>query len=296
MIPIAKGKFSKPRTRREDFEAIPAYIPPIREPVRDSSLEETMLINSTFEPTRDPSMEETMLVTGGFDPIRDPSMEETMLVTGVLDPVRDPSMEETMVVTGDFDPDRDASLDESTLAAATMNLHRSNASGSASQDSVTFEEAEFLQQTTVYNTEDPMIDQKFAEDDYDYEEAPRKKVTKKRARQRKILWASIITVSLLLVAAIILGISMFRNTAKDDGLILNNVTVAGINIGGMTPEAAAAAIHRATDMTYTVENMVIYLPDTILELSPKDTGAKLDVNAAVEAAYNYGRTGTSFGE
>ena len=199
----------------------------------------------------------------------------------IQEPVQDPSLEETMLLTTAFEPVRDPQ----PPVAPTV-----------SQDTMTFEEAEFIQQTTVYNTEEPDIAPQLAEDDYDYEEEDRqrrKQTARKKSRQRKILWISIACVSVLLVAAIAIGAFMFMGTNKDDGLILNNVTVAGINIGGMTPEEAAAAIHRATDMTYTVENMVIYLPDTILELSPKDTGAKLDVNAAVEAAYNYGRTGTA---
>ena len=236
MIPIAKGKFSQPRKNQQGYKDIPEYIPPVQEPAE--------------QPERDPSLEETMLLTSTFEPIRDAQ----------------PAAPEASAVP-------------------------------VSQDTMTFEEAEFIQQTTVYNTEAPIVAPQLVEDeedDYEQELRQRKKeAARKKARTRKILWISIGAVSLLLVAAIILGVVMFTNSNKDDGLILNNVTVAGVNIGGMTPEEAAAAIHRATDMTYTVESMVIYLPDTILELSPADTKAKLDVNAAVEAAYNYGRTGTA---
>ena len=236
MIPIAKGKFSQPRKNQQGYKDIPEYIPPVQEPVE--------------QPERDPSLEETMLLTSTFEPIRDAQPAAPEAPTAPV-----------------------------------------------SQDTMTFEEAEFIQQTTVYNTEAPVVAPQLVEDeedDYEQELRQRKKeAARKKARTRKILWISIGAVSLLLVTAIILGVVMFVNSNKDDGLILNNVTVAGVNIGGMTPEEAAAAIHRATDMTYTVESMVIYLPDTILELSPADTKAKLDVNAAVEAAYNYGRTGTA---
>ena len=231
MIPIAKGKFSQPRQPRRDTGDIPAYVPPIPEPVNP--------------PVPDHSMDETMLLTTAFEPVQAPQ------------PVaQTPSMDQTM----------------------------------------TFEEAEFIQQTTVYNTEAPKIthQRKLEEEDY-YEEELRyrkKRAARQKATNRKILIISICVVALMLVAAIVAGVLFFVNANKDDGRILNNVTVAGVNIGGMTPEEAMAAIHRATDMTFTVENMVIYLPDTILELSPADTNAKLDVNAAVEAAYNYGRTGT----
>ena len=230
MIPIAKGKFSQPRKPRQDHENIPAYVPPIPEPVNPA--------------VHDKSMDETILLTTAFEPIKEP----------VNAPAATP-MEQTM----------------------------------------TFEEAEFIQQTTVYNTESPRVSPRLEDDDDDYERELRyrkKEAARKKKRNRKILIVSICVVMLLLLAAVAACVSIYVNSNKDDGKILNNVTVAGVNIGGMTPEEAAAAIHRATDMTFTVENMVIYLPDTILELSPSDTKARLDVNAAVEAAYNYGRTGT----
>ena len=230
MILIAKGKFSQPRKPRQDLDNIPEYVPPLREGVQDSS------------------------------------MDETRLLTGVFQPIRDPEAPAPVPVAP------------------------------APQDTMTFEESEFIQQTTVYNTEESLISPQLTEDDYDYEEELRQRkreAARKNAKNRKILWISIACVSIALVVAIALCAVVFLTAEKDDGLILNNVTVAGVNVGGMTPEEAAAAIHRATDMTYSVESMIIYLPDTIIELSPKDTKAKLDVNAAVEAAYNYGRTGTA---
>ena len=102
----------------------------------------------------------------------------------------------------------------------------------------------------------------------------------------------------LCAAALILIISLiaifFVNISGDPygKKILNNVTVAGVNVGGMSKSDAISAVKSATDQTYTVQDMVVTLGDTTLRLSPKDTGAKLDVKAAVAAAYDYGRTGT----
>ena len=203
-------------------------------------------------------------------------------ISPIQESAPDPSLDETILLTTAFEPIRDARPQPSAPQV--------------SQDTMTFEEAEFIHQTTVYNTEKPEFSPELTGDEYDYEEELRyhkQELARRKVRNRKILWISLALVSLLLIGAIIIWVAMFIKTNKDDGLILNNVTVAGVNIGGMTPEEATAAIHRATDMTYQVEDMVIYLPDIILELSPKDTGAKLDVNAAVEAAYNYGRTGTA---
>ena len=227
------------------------------------------------------------IAKGKFSQPRNPRRDHANIPTYVppipepVDPpVPDASLEETILLTTAFEPVKEA---PQPAAPAPMD------------QTMTFEEAEFIQQTTVYNTESPKVAPQLAEDDYDYEQElryRRKEAARKKQQNRKILIVSICIVMLLLLVAVIAFVSIYVNSNKDDGKILNNVTVAGVNIGGMTPEEAAAAIHRATDMTYTVENMVIYLPDTILELSPADTKARLDVTAAVEAAYNYGRTGT----
>lgn len=162
------------------------------------------------------------------------------------------------------------------------------------RETPSFEEEQFLNETAA----DPSADAgtgSDASEEYGYGEDSayaRAEAKRLRSRNKKILLISICAVSVLLLAAIITGVVMYLNASADDGLILNNVTIAGVNVGGMTPEQAASAVHRATDLTYTNENMVIYLPDMILELSPADTGVKLDVDAAVQAAYDYGRSGT----
>ena len=235
MIPIAKGKFSQPRQpRRDDSDLFQVPDFPQSEP--------------EVAPVHDPSLEETMLLTSTFEPIRDPA----------------PEVPSEPVVSG---------------------------------ETMSFEEELFMEETASFQPQDPRIlqpiPQVLEDDDYEEDQQERTASAKRKAKNRKILWVCIGAVTILLLAAIIAGIMLFLNSNKDDGLILNNVTVAGINIGGMTPEEAAAAIHRATDLTYSAENMVVHLPDTILELSPADTRVKLDVNAAVEAAYNYGRSGTA---
>ena len=229
MIIIAKGKFSQPRKPKfdsdelDDLYEIPAEEPAAAEP----------------EPVRDSTLEETMLLTSAFVPVTGQTAPQTPPVSAV------------------------------------------------SQEEISFEEEIFREETA----DDP--EEEYYEDEPPVAKSGSKGRKRKKSRVRKALVISLCVVTLLLLVVIGAAVMMFINANKDDGLILNNVTVAGVNIGGMTPEEASAAIHRVTDLTFTTENMVIYLPDTILELSPKDTGAKLDVNAAVEAAFNYGRTGTA---
>ena len=116
--------------------------------------------------------------------------------------------------------------------------------------------------------------------------------TPSSSRQRKVVLISLCAAIALLLVAVITGVCVYLIRNADDGLIFNNVTVAGINIGGKTPEEAKTALHLATDLTYAHEDMIVVLPGTTLVFSPSDTNAQLNVDAVVEAAYNYGRTGT----
>jgi len=102
----------------------------------------------------------------------------------------------------------------------------------------------------------------------------------------------LIAVAVLLVAAIAITLAIILKEPEDDGLILNNVYAAGVDLSGMTPEEAKTALKNATDNTYTQLDMSVQILSQTLLLSPKDTGAKLDVDAVVKAAYNYGRTGS----
>ena len=96
---------------------------------------------------------------------------------------------------------------------------------------------------------------------------------------------------LVLILGTVAGIWWFLAYTEDDGLIYPNVYALGLNLGGMTPEDAAAALHEQTDGTYTVQPMTVVLPDTTLTLSPADTGAKVDVELIVQQAFAYGRSG-----
>ena len=120
----------------------------------------------------------------------------------------------------------------------------------------------------------------------------RKKKRWHMTKKEKITLISLISVTVaLLIAAIIMVSSMF-SAPTDDGRILKGVVAAGVNLGGMTPDEAAIALQEATAHTYTKLDMVVTVLDSQITLSPKDTGARLNIQAVVEDAYNYGRTGS----
>ncbi len=126
---------------------------------------------------------------------------------------------------------------------------------------------------------------------------PRRRFRTEKARK----WAlakRIILLSLSLALAIValVGLNNLKNklfsVPEDDGKILPNVYVAGVNIGGMTQAEATSALRVSLSASFSTEDLVVSLPGDHLELSPDKTGARLDVEAVVKKAYDYGRDGT----
>lgn len=86
---------------------------------------------------------------------------------------------------------------------------------------------------------------------------------------------------------IVLFVSIFFTGGKQEETtqLAGNVFIAGVNINGMTKQQAVDAVAQVTDTSYRTTDMVIDFGVTQLTLSPKDTGAQLDVEAAVDAAF-----------
>ena len=93
---------------------------------------------------------------------------------------------------------------------------------------------------------------------------------------------------------IIVFVSMFFAGSKEPEYegIYPNVYIADIAVGGMSKSEAISTLKAATGGTYSALDMVIDLSGTEIRLSPKNTKAALDISAAVNAAYEYGRTGS----
>lgn len=97
-------------------------------------------------------------------------------------------------------------------------------------------------------------------------------------------------------AAIVIGVIIFLISTlfpgqTDDGIIQNNVYAAGVSLRGKSEAEAKAALHKATDDTYSKLDMTISILGKTITLSPSDTGAKLDVDAVVAAALAYNDSG-----
>lgn len=128
-------------------------------------------------------------------------------------------------------------------------------------------------------------------DDQELEKAYRQVAEKKKNKPKKSGAAVLILCVITLIALLSLLAGCFGSTQLEDGIIMDGVSIAGIDVGGMTKEEALSAITPAIS-DYMENTMVVTVLDKEVELSPKLTEVSLDAEAAVEAAYNLGRTGS----
>lgn len=70
--------------------------------------------------------------------------------------------------------------------------------------------------------------------------------------------------------------------------IAGGVTVAGVDVGGLTKRQAVDAVTEAVGDSYSTDSLVVAVLDQQLAISPAVSEANLDVNAAVSEALNYG--------
>ena len=113
---------------------------------------------------------------------------------------------------------------------------------------------------------------------------------KKKTSQRKIGIIAICIAIAAIVTALLAGY-VYLSNADLDGIILHNITVAGVDVGGMSQRDAIDAVSAATANTYGVKEMVVTVLDSKVNL-PASCCRSLNVRAAVKAAYKFGHSGT----
>ena len=115
-----------------------------------------------------------------------------------------------------------------------------------------------------------------------------------KARNKRIaLIAVSLCLLLILAVAGYTAVERYLSTAKDDGLILDNVYVGGVNIGGMSKEDAEIVVRLTIESVITTQDMTVRLEYDALTISPADVGMTMDVPALIETAYRYGRNGSA---
>lgn len=82
------------------------------------------------------------------------------------------------------------------------------------------------------------------------------------------------------------GVSALTDTFG--GKISEGVTLGGVDVGGMTRAEAKKALKAATE-GFSQTPMVVELPEDTITLPPEESRVRVDVSAAVRAAYRFGR-------
>ncbi len=103
-------------------------------------------------------------------------------------------------------------------------------------------------------------------------------------KKKPSLVAICIVAAVLLLCAAAAGIICFGSWF-DSYLTMGNVTIAGVDVSGMTKQQAKEAVLIAIDGTYTQTPMEVQVLDTIVTLRPEDTAIAPNMNAAVNAAF-----------
>lgn len=109
----------------------------------------------------------------------------------------------------------------------------------------------------------------------------------KNKKKRAIIWLSIAAV-LVLVGGFC-AYQLLAGSLFDSYLTMSDVTVAGIPLAGMT---RAEAKDIMADTAYRQTDMVIVVEDTTITLTPAQMGVSPDWDAAINAAYRSGSTGS----
>ena len=75
-----------------------------------------------------------------------------------------------------------------------------------------------------------------------------------------------------------------------DNRMVENVSIGGLDVGGMTRREALDALTNTALETVLVEDLTVTLPNGTVSFAPYYLGAQLDVGEAVRTAFRYGRT------
>lgn len=114
-----------------------------------------------------------------------------------------------------------------------------------------------------------------------------------KRKSKKSNRTGVIVVICVAITAIVIALAagyLYLRNAERNGVIVENVKLAGVDVGGMTQSQAMDAI-RANAAAYNQTPMVVTVLDEKVELSPAYLG-KLNIRKAVKAAYKYGNSGS----
>ncbi len=118
-----------------------------------------------------------------------------------------------------------------------------------------------------------------------------KKTSKKTRKSNRTGAVIAICAALIAITVCLIAGSIYFSNAELDGIILENVSVAGVDVGGMTQAQAISAVTAAAEKTYFQTPMVVTVFDSTAEI-PASCISSLDIKGAVKAAYKFGNSGS----
>ena len=130
-----------------------------------------------------------------------------------------------------------------------------------------------------------------------YEASPVKthyRAAKKPKKSGRKVFSAIL---IILVVICFLGVGAFGAylyffSNVTPGLIMDNISILGISLGGMSEEDAVIHLQNTFNNEYCANRMVVSMYGQKIEIPAKKVGLHLDAASVVEAAYGLGRTGT----
>lgn len=109
-------------------------------------------------------------------------------------------------------------------------------------------------------------------------------------QKRKKIHPLLICGAVVVILLVIGGIFLFCWSQDPyDHKILEHVSIAGLDVGGMTRKEAQNTLEQALAVGLLSQELEIQLPEETLYLSPTDAGLKANVRDAVSSAYAFGR-------
>lgn len=110
----------------------------------------------------------------------------------------------------------------------------------------------------------------------------------KRRRGRRIVLTLAVVVPVLLLGA---AVAAWAVDTKDDGRVVRNVTVAGVDVGTMTEAELTDTVAELAD-EYQDTPVTLETPERTIETTVGELGARVDEEATVAAAMEIGRDGS----
>lgn len=108
------------------------------------------------------------------------------------------------------------------------------------------------------------------------------------ARRKTIIF---VCVGVIILSLLVLVGCLFL-LKNNDGVIVEGVSVAGVDVSGLTKDEAIAAVSKVAKDTYGKTVMSVTVIDHTVEI-PANTVAALNIESAVDAAMQYGNSGSN---